>query len=851
MPMSSVVQPRHVPPEKRRGLRREDDASEASSDYEAIRKQGYPRLRFPHAQEAPYLADVAAEHTRMLKLGGWLLLAVSFIMLAIDACMVPDQLQLALQLRLVVVMPLVLAFLWAHARLTETTREWAFTGLMALAALVHVVLVVRSHDPLAPLYLAGLVVNVLLSGSLVRVRFWHLLMTSLLCVVLYAVAGCLQEDPPVNVLVSLGLAVLVTVVFTLWGAYRLEYKQRDNWLMTQHERELQSRLESGIQQLDELSRFDALTGLPNRRELYQHLNKVWTRARHDGQSVAVLLMDVDHFKAYNDTHGHVQGDECLRQVAHAIRDAVGHAQGLAARWGGEEFVVVLSGADTGQASEEAQRIVDAMHVLKVPHAASPTAPWVTCSVGVAAVNAHANGASPDALMAAADAALYQAKEQGRSRWVAHGAGQALPTVVPVAPLEQPVTDTPDIPNESSTFESELAQLERPLSWLQFRPALEQRYQRDTAPDRLHDFLVTGVLALVMFNVFLVADYLLVHDVWAQAVWLRLGVFTPVCALFITLLWLSKTWVLKWMPPWVHDGVVTLSGVLAGACLTYILSISQSPLAKYYHMGLMVVIIYGNLVQPLRFWYALCHGLAIFALHIYGVFTAHDMALRLLVPMAVMVAAAGLYTLAGNYLLDRDDRINYLLALRRNALRARLQDVFHRLNNLARVDPLTGLFNRRHVNEYLDQAWMRAIRHQQSLAVVMVDIDHFKAYNDKHGHPAGDRCIYQVARALSDSVRGPVDVVGRYGGEEFIAILTQADHQAAMQVAERMRSAVTQLYMPHGASSASPSVSISVGVACMDLHTDLSVGHVLQRADQALYRAKHEGRNRVVTQPALA
>lgn len=849
MPMSSVVQPHHVSPEKGQGLRRADSDSQTSSEYEAIRKQGFARLSFPTSQEDHYLGDMASDHARMLRFGGGLVLFVTLVLLAMDACMVPDQFERAMQLRLLVMLPLCLIYLWMHARLTDVVREWAFTGLIAASSLVHASLVVISQDALAPLYLAGLVVHVLLSGGLIRVRFWHLLLTSLLTVVLYGVAWGLQHNPPNEVLMALGVAMLCTVVFTLWGAYRLEYNQRDNWLMAQHERHLQQLLESGIQQLDELSRFDAMTELPNRRELYQHLNKVWSRARHDGRSVAVLLMDVDHFKAYNDTHGHVQGDECLRQVALAMRHAVSHTHGMVARWGGEEFIVVLSDTDTRQASEEAQRVVDAVQALKMPHAGSATLPWVTCSVGVAAVRAHAAQASPDALIAAADAALYRAKQQGRSRWVAHEPGQALPLVVPTAALALAVPEPPEAKDDTAVYDKELAQVERPLNWLQFKPPLEHRYQQDTAATRLHDFILTGVLALFIFNVFLAADYLLVPDVWEQALWLRLGVFTPVCAVTIALLWLNKSWTLKHIPPWVHEGVITVTGVLAGVSLIYILAISQSPLAKYYHMGLMVVIIYGNLVQRLRFWYALSHALAIFVLHVYGVLTAHDMEVRLLIPMATMVAAAGMYTLIANYFLDRDDRVNYLLALRRNALRERLQAVHHQLSNLARVDPLTGLFNRRHVNEYLDQAWMRAIRHQQSLAVVMVDIDHFKAYNDKHGHPAGDHCIRLVARALADSVRGPSDVVGRYGGEEFIAILTQVDQPEALQVAERMRSAVAQLHVPHGASPASAMVSISVGVACMNVHTDLSAGHVLQRADQALYRAKHEGRNRVVTQPA--
>jgi diguanylate cyclase (GGDEF)-like protein len=684
---------------------------------------------------------------------------------------------------------------------------------------------------------------VLVIGSMLRARFWNAMLVDAFICALYGVSWVMLDNPPWPILVSLALALGAIVVFTLWGAYRLEYTHRAHWLMTQHERHLQRTLNEGIHRLDELSRFDALTGLPNRREFTSHLQKVWARAQRDGRPVAILLMDIDHFKLYNDSLGHVQGDTCLQQVAQALKETVHHPMGLAARWGGEEFIVVLNDADTQHATQAAQRVLNAVRALRLAHGASPTASWVTCSIGVASVPADASHLSPEAVIAAADEALYQAKARGRARWASHDPHspfpnvQTSPTGSPPAPL---ATDT------KLLHSRELALLDRPLNPLVFPSPLETKYQEETAAKRLKDFLLTGMLALVTFNVFLPTDYLMANDVWEEALQLRLFVFTPIWALVIAVCWFGRDALVRIFPSWVHETIVVISGVFAGGCLAYILAVSKSPLVQYYHVGMMVVLVYGNLVQRLRFWFALAFTTAILGMQVMGALMATGIDEQLLLPMIALGGSAGLFSLMANHGIDRDERKNYLMSLRRKSLLTRLQQVHQQLTSLARVDPLTGLYNRRHVNESLAQAWTQARADKASLAVVMIDIDHFKAYNDHCGHPQGDQCLQQVAQALAKSVRGPSDIVGRYGGEEFIAILTQVVPADAVQVAERMRTAIEKLGIAHTASPSGQTVTISVGVACLSATERQTADHLLQCADQALYQAKHRGRNAVVS-----
>ena len=165
-----------------------------------------------------------------------------------------------------------------------------------------------------------------------------------------------------------------------------------------------------------------------------------------------------------------------------------------------------------------------------------------------------------------------------------------------------------------------------------------------------------------------------------------------------------------------------------------------------------------------------------------------------------------------------------------------------LTRLVELDGLTGIANRRRLDRKLAEETARCARNQLPLSVVLIDIDHFKRFNDTYGHLAGDECLKQVGQALERGVHRPADLVARYGGEEFCVVLPETDPDGAMRIAERLRAAIAALVLqtPHGETR----VTGSIGVACEIPSLGVKSESLLTKADAALYQAKEDGRNRI-------
>lgn len=180
----------------------------------------------------------------------------------------------------------------------------------------------------------------------------------------------------------------------------------------------------------------------------------------------------------------------------------------------------------------------------------------------------------------------------------------------------------------------------------------------------------------------------------------------------------------------------------------------------------------------------------------------------------------------------------------------LHDITHHkqsedaLQRAAYLDPLTRIANRRHFDHFLDMEWQRAVRSGSALSLVVLDVDHFKLYNDTLGHAAGDICLQRVAQALATHACRPTDLAARYGGEEFVLLFAETDAEAALLLAEAIRAHIEALQLPHPRSATLPWITVSIGVATIQPHQFDDREALFVAADRAMYAAKEGGRNRI-------
>ncbi len=244
--------------------------------------------------------------------------------------------------------------------------------------------------------------------------------------------------------------------------------------------------------------------------------------------------------------------------------------------------------------------------------------------------------------------------------------------------------------------------------------------------------------------------------------------------------------------------------------------------------LLLATFYFYSMLGLTFGAAFRSNLLVLAAYV-AVAVAGDVARNVAIYQIFVLLCANLIGGAGCYALEHANRIAFLER--------------RRLSEVAMHDGLTGLLNRAALEEQVRSLWQHAARDRLPVSVVLIDIDHFKAFNDRYGHQAGDQCLREVATAVKRAARRrPLDLVARYGGEEIIAVLIGGDRTHAEDVAAGVREAVAALQIAHLASPTRPYVTVSVGVATLEPGGEYSHDLAVQFADRALYVAKAGGRD---------
>ncbi len=281
------------------------------------------------------------------------------------------------------------------------------------------------------------------------------------------------------------------------------------------------------------------------------------------------------------------------------------------------------------------------------------------------------------------------------------------------------------------------------------------------------------------------------------------------------------------------------------CVTVIFTMyfSKSPEAIHFHSLLMLAVVYGNLLQRLPFWFSLAWTssvMFVYALTL-GIHPEYSHIQSYYVTLFFVVCVAGL---VANYVVDFRARHDFLQSVLLKSEKEKLEKTRVELYRAAVKDVTTGLYNRRYFDLQLGLQWRKAYEEKRPLALLFVDVDCFKRFNDSYGHQAGDDCLRKVAETLASLEKRPMDLIARYGGEEFVVLLPGMHWARAMEFAEHARQMVLEMGVEHRASLVCDRVTVSIGVAVMQPDRNAKSDLLIQVADNALYQAKREGRNRV-------
>lgn len=410
-----------------------------------------------------------------------------------------------------------------------------------------------------------------------------------------------------------------------------------------------------------------------------------------------------------------------------------------------------------------------------------------------------------------------------------------------------VSPPPEVKGDRAILES-VWQDRRPRYWwrLPFPAPLEASFQSYYArhyQGHMALGLGIGVLAILV-TVF--EEFLLPADDRGILLFIRIGLMLPISVLLFFLLQ-SGVWQSR------QQGMLMLA-TLGGALGFLIMGFFAPETGSRLYVGTLVMVeIFGLVLLRMQFAYALSCVLVI----------ASGAAMALLwlpfpgdpqdhfVDLALIVFSGAL-CLVGNFMMERSARSDYLQQRMLEVHQKDLEASNAYLQLLLRTDALTGISNRRYFDQRLQEEFRRAERGNYPLALLMIDIDCFKPFNDTYGHQAGDEALSRVAGVLATFARRPGDVAARYGGEEFALILPGSREPDARVIADELVAAVYGQGFPHGASLVADRVTISVGVASvLPGQEECDEVRLIARADQALYDAKTTGRNRAVSWSALA
>jgi diguanylate cyclase (GGDEF)-like protein len=367
--------------------------------------------------------------------------------------------------------------------------------------------------------------------------------------------------------------------------------------------------------------------------------------------------------------------------------------------------------------------------------------------------------------------------------------------------------------------------------LRFRDDIDALHERETSQARLAELTRSSLFCLLLYNFYSLTCVFLVPDVLAAALIARAFIVTPGSLMLV--------WLIHKVDPARREQLVMLGSCFGVAQPVLFFWLSAAPLSPYTFGELPLMLVFGNMLLVLRFRHACIFTFATFIVTLLALGFRSGLDPSLAAALVMNIAAACIMSLYANWHAESARCRAYLVELdaRGEAEEANLHRSY--FENLSLTDALTGLPNRRALQNRLDVWFTEA----QPVSVLMVDVDHFKPFNDRLGHAAGDECLKKIAACLCETAGRAGAFAARYGGEEFTAVLHNGSEMESARLARDLIEAIRLLELPHpGRPDGNPRVSVSVGLARTPSGLDASAGDMLEAADNALYIAKMRGRD---------
>lgn len=377
-------------------------------------------------------------------------------------------------------------------------------------------------------------------------------------------------------------------------------------------------------------------------------------------------------------------------------------------------------------------------------------------------------------------------------------------------------------------------LQKKRFFYRFNRKLETQYtQYMLASYQLENRLypILGAFGLVLF---LVADKLVMPELFVQAVIIR-SIGAAIILLMVGYIYQHPSY--RW-----DQFLLCLGGLIIHLSLILIGVLAANNGHYHYQFGSIITIFFIANIARVGFSYALPCALMMFFSQIFAITQLASISNEQTVEILFIFTFVTLISLIVNARMEYEIRKNFLRMLLLSYEQDQLIKTQNELRELSISDTLTGLFNRRYFNKHIEREWLSATRQQSDIAVLMIDVDDFKRYNDTMGHLAGDDALSSIGSTLKHCVQRPDDLVARYGGEEFVVTLPHSNEQAALSLADILLKSVFDLNIQHPNATHKNRLTISIGCCSLIPNQEQSIKDLLKCADDALYESKRNGKN---------